>query len=157
KRLVRVNRQGRIEPLGFAAKNYRDLSLSTDGKRLAVSVRSETDEIWIYDLISEGVTQLTLPQVGGLNPVWSPDGTRVVYRRLGNAGLYWRLADGSGTEEQLTSRSQRPFSWSQSSQTLALIDYASTNTEIWTLPLDGDRQARSFLNDPFNKFAPMFS
>jgi len=162
RQLVWVDRQGRIEPLTFAAKSYSQssLSLSPDGKRAAVGIRSETDEIWIYDLVSGRVTQLT---TNGLNPVWSPDGARVVYRRLGNAGhpggdgVYWQLADGSRREEQLISQPQQPFSLSRSPLVLALIKYGSINTEISMLPLDGDRQTHPFSHNSFDYQRPMFS
>ena len=39
-------------------------------------------------------------------PLWTPDGTRVIYRgtRKGFRNLYWRPVDGSGDEEPLTTK-----------------------------------------------------
>ena len=163
-RLVWVDRQGKAEPLPAPPRNYSasSLSLSADGQRVAVAITSGTEELWIYDLARATLTRLTSEQGGSLTPVWTPDGKRVAYRgnRAGAYNLYWRLADGSGSEERLTTseNTQWPFSWSPDGKLLAFIESApATGYDIWILPLEGDRKPLPFLRTPFREYEPMFS
>ena len=52
RRLVRVDRSGRVEPLGAPAKaGYAILQLSPDDRRIAVTAREGlTWSLWVYDL-----------------------------------------------------------------------------------------------------------
>jgi serine/threonine-protein kinase len=160
RRLVWIDRQGRTEPIATPLRNYstspNSFALSPDGRRAAVTVVSGTEEIWIYDLTEGTFTRLTSGQASRQNPVWSVDGKRVVYGGAG--GLYWRLADGSGAEQMLimNTNRQQPSSWSPDGRVLAFMEYATTR-QIWTMPVDGDRQPRAFLRTSFNEVGPMFS
>jgi Tol biopolymer transport system component len=69
---------------------------------------SKETNVWIVDL--SGATtprQLTL---GGANryPVWSGDGERVAFQsdREGDFGIFWQMADGTGTAKRLTKAEQ---------------------------------------------------
>ena len=74
--------------------------------------------------------------------------------------MFWKPADGSGTEERLTT-SQYPQvaqSWSPDGKVLAFHEvHPTTGRDIWLLPLEGDRKPRPFLQTSFNERVPMFS
>ena len=157
-RLVWVDRQGKIKPLAAPAKTYSYAALSPDGQHIAVSITSGTSVLWIYDLTRGSLTQLSSEQGSYINPLWTPDGRRVVYRsnKAGIWNLYWRPADGSGAEERLTTSddSDTPFSWSPDGRVLA---FAKGNHDIWTLPLEGDRKPQPFLRTSSYATSPQFS
>ncbi len=159
--LVWVDRQGNAEPMGAAARDYQYPRLSPDEQSVAVM---SDDDIWLFDIARQTLTRLTF--AGGSNqPVWTPDGQYVAYRSIPeeNNFLFWKRADGSGTEEQLTTGAprQNPTSWSPDGQLLAFFQSPGLggdgDRDIWMMPLDGDREPRPFLETPFNELVAMFS
>ncbi len=72
--------------------------------------------------------------------------------KLGLLNIFWRPADGSGREEQLTTgehQQQIPRSWSPDGQQLIFNDVDPiTSRDLWVLPLQGDRKPRPFLRTP---------
>jgi len=123
--VVLLDRQGK-ERVVLPAGSYNSPRLSPDGRLIAVTVVGTTDsEVWIHDIARGTTTKLTS---GGRNlwPVWSPDSTQIAYAssREGSTNTYWRRADGSGREEQLTSSAYTliPQSWSPDGNDLVLTD-----------------------------------
>jgi eukaryotic-like serine/threonine-protein kinase len=160
-RLAWVDRQGNIAPIPAPSRAYFSPVLSPDGKQVAVNITSGTVQIWIYDLARGTLTPLGSQETSNLNPIWTPDGKPVVYRsaRDGNFNVYWRAADGSGSEERLTTsdNSQQPDSWSPDGQSLAFDEInPATGREIWMLRLS-DRKAEPFLRSAFNQNDGEFS
>ena len=159
--LVWVDRQGNAEPMGAAARDYQYPRLSPDGQSVAVM---SDDDIWLFDIARQTLTRLTFS--GGSNqPVWTPDGENVAYRSIPEDDnfLFLVRADGSGTEEQLTTGAlrQNPTSWSPDGQLLAFFKSPGVggdgDRDIWMMPMDGDREPRPFLETPFNELVAMFS
>lgn len=72
---VWVSRTGEVSPtrLGFAA--YNEPRLSHSGERLAVEIGGD---IWIYDLVGGGRSQLTT-EGSNDGAVWSPDDIRIAF------------------------------------------------------------------------------
>ena len=112
--IVLLDRNGK-ERVVMPAGSYFMPRLSPDGRLIALAVASGTDsDVWIHDINRAATTKLTS---GGRNlwPIWSPDGTRVAYAssREGSTNVYWRRADGSDAEEQLTTSAHSviPQSW----------------------------------------------
>ena len=71
--LVWVDRQGREEPLAAPPRAYTYLRLSPDGTRVALDVRDQEEDIWIWDLARETLTRLTFDPGPDRYPVWTPD------------------------------------------------------------------------------------
>ena len=74
--------------------------------------------------------------------------------------LFWKTADGSGTEERLTTSEnpQRPGAWSPNGETLAFTeDDPTTGLDIWTLSLKNGQKSRPFMRTPFNETNLAFS
>jgi len=102
--LVWVDRTGREEPLAAPARAYQYLRLSPDGTRVALDIRDQDQDIWIWAFAGQTLTRLTFDAAQNLFPTWTTDGRRIVFTssRTGNANLYSQLADGTGTVSRLT-------------------------------------------------------
>ena len=93
--LVWVDRSGVVRETVGPPGEYRGFRLSPDGKSVAMSVSYFEDGPSIADVarndLSRGVLErLTLDGEADLNPVWSPDSTRLAFgsHRLGNWNPY---------------------------------------------------------------------
>jgi Tol biopolymer transport system component len=79
--------------------------ISPDGKGVAL-MSGRPQSIAVIDLDRRVTTRLSTEGTGWL-PVWSPDGRRVLFSSVltgsPNGNIYWRLADGSGPVQRLTS------------------------------------------------------
>jgi eukaryotic-like serine/threonine-protein kinase len=162
--LVWMDRTGTETPLPAPSHNYDDPRLSPDGRQLAIQiVDGASASVWIYDIARSALARLTFDGLGDL-PIWTPDGKRIVFTvskpgANGN-GMSWKPADGSGTEERLTTSEFIPQSSSVSPDGQALVFYGispNTGNDIWIVPLQGERKASPFLQTPFAEGAPMFS
>jgi Tol biopolymer transport system component len=138
-RLVAIDRQGGVSPLDAPTHSYGfDLSLSPDGRRLAVVIRSLTERaIWIYD--SARGTLARLPGGGETEWIrWTPDGGRVAFDWLdkGVSHLAWQQIDGTAAPEILASDQGAPSSWSPDGRQLAFV---KDPEDIWIATLDGGK------------------
>jgi serine/threonine-protein kinase len=106
--LVWVSRDGVEEPIPVPARNYQYAQLSPDGRRIALDVRDEENDIWVFDLERASLQRLTFDPGLNRGPVWSPDGARIAFSRDvdGDEEVYWQAWDGSGVPEQLTQGSE---------------------------------------------------
>jgi len=146
--VVLLDRTGK-ERLALPAGGYIHPRLSPDGRLIAITVMTGTDsDVWIHDLDRGTTTRLTS---GGRNlwPVWSSDGTRVAYAssREGSTNVYWRRADGSGSEEQVTSSAHTviPQSWSSDSRHLIVTDvHPDRVNSVALMPTEGAHTIERF-------------
>jgi Tol biopolymer transport system component len=126
-----------------------------------VTIQGQEVQLWLYDLSRETLTRFAFDGKFNTNPVWTPDGKRIVFNsnKEGPVNLFWQLADGSGGLERLTTSEYLhfPMSLSPNGQVLAYVEVnPSTGYDIWTLGL-GDHKAQPFLRTPFNESVPQFS
>jgi Tol biopolymer transport system component/DNA-binding winged helix-turn-helix (wHTH) protein len=161
--LVTVNwldEAGRMTPLLPVPGNYSSLTLSPDGRRLALI---SAGDIWVYELGRESMTRLTFG--GGYSfPVWTADGRYLAFR--GPRGMLWTRSDGTGQPQVLTQSGnpQNPQSFSPDGKQLAFVEISpTTGADIWTLPVEsgpsGLRTGKPevFLQTPFHERGPVFS
>jgi len=94
------------------------MSFSPDGSRI-IAARG-TDEqtlLWTFDLARRFGSRFLTDQPGGIFPVWSPDGSRIVFtsKRSGRWNLFQRLSNGGGGDELLFPADEDiyPLSWSR--------------------------------------------
>ncbi len=156
--LVWVDREGREEPLAAPPRNYVYPRLSPDGTRVALDVRGPEDDIWIWDLVRETLTRLTIDPGADRYPVWTPDGTRVVFTSNANAAvnLYWKAADGTGTVDRLTESTnfQAGHSFSPDGESLVLREtQPDTGSDLRVLSLAGDRGVETLLATEFDEWS----
>jgi serine/threonine-protein kinase len=168
--LVWVDRNGKAVPLSLSLRSFKDVRLSPDGQRVAVSTFGMNMDLYVFEVARGNLTRLTTEGRNG-TPVWSPDGTRLAYRsgRAGADNLYWQLADGSGRPERLTTsrNNQIPATWTPDSQGLIFYELLHQQSDgqrarpisriayelvdAWLLPLYGARTPRPILQSPIFK------
>ena len=102
--LVWVDRKNQEEPVKAApARAYWYPRLSPDGTRVALDIRDQERDIWVWDFGRETLARVTFDSEPDRAPAWMPDG-RLVYsgRVPGGGALVRRAADGTGAAERLT-------------------------------------------------------
>jgi eukaryotic-like serine/threonine-protein kinase len=162
RRLVWVDRSGKVEALAAPLRPYYDPRISPDGRQVAVSSEEGTERVWTFDFARSTLTALTTADSSSQAPMWTPDGARIVYRgtRKGFRNLFWKAADGSGEEQSLTTSEnmKTPVSISPDGKSLAFTEVdRATGNDIWLLSLDGDHEARAILKTGSSEGSPEFS
>ena len=166
-RIVRVDRAGSVEPLLEPGRYVSKPAVSPDGARLVASdhIRQSSDssgELFLHDLERRSRTRLT-PDGASIEPVWSADGTRIVFARFGTGGdsdLYWLPADGSGGLELLADRDfdQEPTDASRDGRLLAFTEYhPESGADIHVMSLDGNNTSHAFATTSANERHASFS
>jgi Tol biopolymer transport system component len=99
--LVWVDRQGREEPVPAPKRAYAYLRLSPTGDRVALDIRDQDNDIWIWHFGRETLTRVTFERGLDMSPVWSADGKRLAFSSLLNGvqNIFSQPSDGSGTAE----------------------------------------------------------
>jgi Tol biopolymer transport system component len=143
--LVWVDRSTKaITTIAEKISNLRLARISPQGDRVVMEIDTGTDDIWILDLNRGVRTRLTFGPVQNNNPVWSPDGKWIAYDsdRNGRANLCRKLADGSGAEEILMTDPQlvAASDWSRDGKYLIYQRGPLGGSEIWALPVSGERK-----------------
>jgi len=109
--LAWLDDEGRSEPVGAGASDYRSPSLDPDGRRVAVHVNSGGApgdyDVWTYDIGTKNWSRLTRGLRTSTQIVWSADGQWLVFssNKPGYPALFRIRADG-GEPMQLTDRAE---------------------------------------------------
>jgi Tol biopolymer transport system component/predicted Ser/Thr protein kinase len=152
-RLVWFNREGKelgvaVSDVGTPTSGVPAGTLSPDGERVAVSrARGNGSDIWIYSLKTGLGTRLTFSDSFNEGPVWSADGSKVVFTRnqLDHYELRLKPASGAGDEQVLLRTSSTDLladSWSRDGRYLSYSDNILSPTgkmQVRALALQGDR------------------
>jgi serine/threonine-protein kinase len=161
-----AERSGKIQKLALPPAAYEYPRISPDGKLLAVGVNNGSERfVSIYPLAGDkSPVRLTLGG-GDTIPVWSPDSRYVYFRsdRDGRVGLFRQPADGSSDAERLTEAESLdirhwPLSIDPFNKVLTFEFRRGPNdSDIWVLPLEGDRKPRPLLVRPYFQSHAVFS
>ncbi len=164
--LTWFDRQGKV--LGSAGEpgRYTAVALSPDGTRAAVS-RSDPQntvrwDVWLVDLARSTSTRFTFGPARTNDPVWSHDGSRIIFvSERDSFNFYQKAASGSKDEELVLKSSENkiPTSWSRDGRFLlyTTAPNAKTKRDVWVLPLEGDHKPAPFLRTEFDEQQGQFS
>jgi Tol biopolymer transport system component len=163
--LAWVSRTGGLLNVVGDAAPTGDFDVSPDGKLVAVT-RQETGaagaDIWIVDWQRVGVANpLTFDPADDINPVFSPDGSRVAFTsyRKGNADIYVKDINGTaGSETPLveTPANESIEAWSDNGHIAYLVEHDNIQ-DIYAKPVSGEGKEFVVVPGPFRKDEPQFS
>jgi eukaryotic-like serine/threonine-protein kinase len=135
--------------------------LSPDGRRVAAFRATQgNQDIWIID--ADRLTRFTFDSSFDRFPIWSPDGSRIVFdsTRKGHRDLYSKLSNGGASEELLLESSQDKGAgdWSSDGRFIAVASADPQGAyDLWMLPMQGDRKPFVFLKTNYDERRPSFS
>ncbi len=163
--LTWFDRQGtRIGEVGQGQVLPRDLSLSPDGRRVAVSAEENGNlDIWVHDMELGVKTRVTKDSSTEYRAIWSPDGEEIAFVHTGSTGTFRRRADGSGEERKLMETAAGPgwiSDWSVDGKyILYSISERENSYDLWygERNQDGDYEPHLFLQTPFSERTPKLS
>ena len=138
--LVWVDRKGGETAIDAPPRAYAVPRLSPDGTRIAVDVRDQANDIWIWTINQHALSLLNRDNAQDMSPNWTPDSKKVIWtstRAGGNPNLFSIAADGSGVPEQLTTQAgnQFPTSLTPDGRTVLIFGAGGTLTDIYVVNL----------------------
>jgi Tol biopolymer transport system component len=151
---------GRLGAIG----DYHRPRLAPDGQRVAVGIYdglSKTQSIWIYELARGTASRATFEKADNSDPVWSPDGKRLLFSASSNniLNLHLKNASGLGEEETLLDSNQPMFAkdWYADGRQIAYFQAVGGRGQIGVLQLTPEKKASLLLRTQFNEDNPRFS
>ena len=129
---------GVVTPLNYPLSPLPDIYT----KIVFASNRGGNYEIIMMNADGTGQTRLTTNSVIDYRPVFSPDGSQIVFEH--DNEIYVMKANGTGTPTQLTNNSFEDTSptWSPDGSKIAFVSNRDGNSEIYTMDEDGTNQVR---------------
>jgi eukaryotic-like serine/threonine-protein kinase len=163
--LVWFDRSGKEMGSLGAPANQANPRISQDGKRVALDIidpQIGNMDIWIYESSGGVATRFTSDPAFEADPIWSPDGSRIVFfsNRKGGPDLRQKSSSGAGSEEVVlhSESSKYPTDWSPDGRFILYRAFdAKTNLELWVQPFGGDRRPIPFLKARFGADLGQFS
>jgi len=153
--LTWLNREGKVLGMMGQPDRYASLRLSPDGSRVAAAITdsSSRSDLWVLESLRAIPSRLTFSGVYGTG-FWSPDGQRIGYHHLTYRRLSQRSANAAGQEETML-QSQNAVYMNDFSPDGRYMVYTQQSpegrSELWLLPLSGDRKPEPFLKTAFNE------
>jgi eukaryotic-like serine/threonine-protein kinase len=141
-RLLRLDRNGSVKATLDDSELYFDHSISRDGRRAAVTVRTRATglmDIWVYDLVRGGRDRFTSDPGIEVSPSWSPDGRSLVYSST-EGGTFPHLVQRSFSQSasvELTPKGpfQTSASFAPDGESLLYVDDRNGSFDIFSLSL----------------------
>jgi len=147
------------------ANDFRNFRLSPDGRKVVTEISDSTTgnlDLWIHDLERGTASRFTFAAGNDGGPVWSRDGTSIIYTAAQEDGvsLVRKAASGTGATEILLKSDSYILAGDLSPDGKTLLYMTSggeTSWDIMALPLDGSGEGFPVLNSEFIEVRPSFS
>ena len=157
KQLTWFDREGRsVGNIGMPAGTLSAV-ISPDGLTIAadqLNPDGNSRDVWLHDLTRGTTSRLTFignPAGLALLPLWSPDGSQIVFNGNHNQP-YVRSTTGAGPERMLQYSRFVIYDWSRDGRWL-IAGHQNTNARaaIWAIPQFGDQIPVAYLNGEYNE------
>jgi Tol biopolymer transport system component len=165
-KLTWVDRTGRVLGTIGDTRTYSSITISPDEQHVAAAFLTGSPvnrHIWLFDSANGTERRFTFDPGDDNSPVWSPDGSRVVFAgiRDGAIALREKRVDGATNETTIAVGSARgqvtPTSWSRDGSHLLFSVYGvGGSTDIWVLSLR-DGKATPLVETPAQESNAVFS
>jgi len=164
--LLWYERSGRVLGPAGPVTSYLNIRLSPDGQRAAVeSQETPNSDIWVHDLARGSRTRLTFDSGNDANPIWSADGSRIIFasdRKDGRFRIYSKPETGGGEEQLIFEADEDVWPLDSSADGRYLIlekgDYnGRSKMDLWILPLTGGGKLIPVALSTFLKDGGVFS
>jgi serine/threonine protein kinase len=149
-----LDRQGAVETILADRRDLRRLSLSPEGDRVAVEIRTEErqNKLWMQDLRRGTLSPIIGDRVAAW-PLWSPDGSVIAFTQIRRSidgvepGLFTVDVTGDPTERRLTTAPFHfPGSFSPDGRLFVYSQFSNeTALDIFSLSLEGRAPPKPFL------------
>ncbi len=158
RQLTWVDRSGTTQgTVGDPDATYLGPRVSPDRRRVVVMrTLQNNQDLWLLD--GTWTSRLTFDANAELRPVWSPDGTQVMFRM--GEGLYQKRTSGAGEPELIHSSDQTKSATSWSANGRFVLYHSQdpqSDSDIWAVPMLGDRTPWVFLKSAFRELHAGFS
>jgi Tol biopolymer transport system component len=124
--LVWVDRQGREEPIaGSGDRPYFIPQLSPNGQRIAMDVRDQANDIYVWDIARRQLHNITNDPAVDEFPVWSPDSRNIAFgsTRSGAMNLFVQDVDSTNAKRLTQSvNTQVPVAFSRDGRSLFFLE-----------------------------------
>jgi serine/threonine-protein kinase len=150
--LVWIDRQGREQPLSAPPRRYASARLSPDGTRIALDVREQDSDIWVWSLERSTLTPVTSGRQIDRCPIWSADSKRILFgspRGNPTDNIHAQAADGSGEATRLTRSTtarQSPQSFARDGSLVYIEESPQEGSDLYVLSPSGE--SRPLLRTP---------
>ena len=159
------DRQGKVVGAAGEPGLYRTLTISPDGKRIAVEradPQTRNRDIWVLEVASGKAARFTSDPAWEAFPTWSPDGSRIIFtsNRAGVFDLYQKALNGTATEELLykSSDGKGPTSWSPDGRFLLYCSLGQpTHVKLLAASGPADRTPVPVVDPQFSSVTARFS
>ena len=150
--LVWVDRQGREEPINAPPRAYLAPRISPDGSRVAIDVRDQDGDIWIWDFKRQALSRATFSAAADRYPVWTADGQGLLFvsDRSDAGSVFIQPSDGTREPERLTSamNPQAPTAVSPDG-TSVVFHELGRSTDLMIFTLNSPRTVQPLLQTRF--------
>jgi dipeptidyl aminopeptidase/acylaminoacyl peptidase len=143
RKLIWFDRSGRAleQPGAIGSPTIANPDLSPDGRLMAFNqLTSGNNDVWVLDIVRGTQRRLTFNEGLDHSPLWSPDGSHLIFwsNRNGVRGLYQEDASGSGGGQTLYAKLEPflPTDWSRDGRFVLCRELnAQTGYNLWIVPL----------------------
>ena len=134
--------------------------------------QTNNSDVWIVDLMTGASDRLTFDPATDSNPLWSPDGSQIIWEstRNGGWGIYRKATNGSGNDELLYKgnnfQSMALTDWSRDGKFILFQgtvtgDGKTTGTDVYALSVgpgtSADRQPIPIIQTPASELGGYLS
>jgi Tol biopolymer transport system component len=160
RRLVMVGRDGVVTPLAVPPHPYQWPRVSPDGQSVLVTIEGSPPDLWLLDLRSSAVTQVTF-DAGATFSAWTRDGQRAVYTspKNGPPNLFVTAVNQPSAAERLVASDHMQIagSWSADNRTVAFVEHRPNTGRDILLFTPGGGPAVPWLASAYEESAPHIS